>query len=138
MIAPARHPHCRSFLSGSASPHGELRFRGICAKGLTLLAASILLASLAFAQPQGHITSIDPMSGKVNDDVTLSGEKLGKSSVTSVFLSDDKNDYKATIVSQTDDKIVVKVPRVKPGVYNLSLGTASTIMILPVRFTVQE
>jgi hypothetical protein len=138
MIAPARHPYCRSFLSSSVSPRGELRFRGIYAKGLALLAASILLASLVFAQPQGHITNIDPMSGKVNDDVTLSGEKLGKGSVTSVFLSDDKNDYKATIVSQADDKIVVKVPRVKPGVYNLSLGTASTIMILPVRFTVQE
>jgi len=98
----------------------------------------MLLAPLAFAQPQGHITGIDPMSGKVNDDVTLSGEKLGKSSVTSVYLSDDKNDYKATIVSQADDKIVLKVPHVKAGVYNVSLGTTSTIMILPVHFTVQE
>jgi hypothetical protein len=126
MIAPA------------SRSYGDLRFRRSYMKGLLLLVVSILLASLAFAQPQGNVTSVDPMSGKVNDDVTLSGEKLGKSSVTSVFLSDDKNDYKATIVSQADDKIVMKVPRVKPGVYNVSLGTTSTIMILPIHFTVQE
>jgi hypothetical protein len=138
MIAPASHPQRRGFLSRGAGPRRELSFRRCYAKGLSLLAASILLASLAFAQPQGQITSIDPMSGKVNDDVTLAGQKLGKTSVTSVYLSDDKNDYKATIVSQADDKIVLKVPHVKAGVYNVSLGTASTIMILPVHFTVQE
>jgi hypothetical protein len=134
MIAPARHAHCRRF------PDASLKegFRSDYMKSLLLLAALISLASLAFAQPQGNVTGVDPMSGKVNDDVTLSGEKLGKSSVTSVFLSDDKNDYKATIVSQADDKIVMKVPRVKPGVYNVSLGTTSTIMILPIHFTVQE
>jgi hypothetical protein len=36
---------------------------------------------------------LEPSSGKVNASVTLAGENLGKSSVSAVFLSDDKTDY---------------------------------------------
>jgi hypothetical protein len=98
-------------------------------------AAALLLAP--FARPQS-IASVDPSEGKVNDEVTVSGTKLGKSSVGSVFLSDDKNDYKAAIVSQADDKVVMKVPSVKPGSYNVSVLSGGRIVILPVRFKVDE
>ncbi len=105
---------------------------------LCFLAAAMLLAPLVWAEGSPHITGVDPPSGKVNDSITLSGDNLGKDSVTSIFLSDDKEDYKATIVSQADDKIVIKVPKVKPGAYNISIGDAKTIMILPIRFTVEQ
>ncbi len=102
-----------------------------------LLAASVFLASLVFAQATPRVTSVEPSSGKVNDNVTLTGENLGKGSVSAVFLSDDKTDYKATVVEQAAEKIVMKVPQVKPGDYNVSVQSADKIFIMPVRFKVQ-
>src|ERR1700730_854246 len=78
-----------------------------------LLAGMILFASLAVAQNAPQVTGVDPDTGKVNDTVTVSGSNLGKASVSSVYLSDDKNDYKAVIVDQSDAKITMKVPQVK-------------------------
>lgn len=78
-----------------------------------------------------------PSSGKVNDSVTLTGQNLGKDSVSAVFLSDEKDDYKATVVEQGAERIIIKVPQVKPGNYNISVGVADKILIMPVRFTVQ-
>lgn len=102
------------------------------------LSGLILFASLAVAQSAPQITGVDPASGKVNDTVTLSGSNLGKAAVSSVYLSDDKNDFKATIVDQSDDKITMKVPQVKAGGYNVSLQVGDKLFIKPVKFTVQE
>jgi hypothetical protein len=105
-----------------------------------LVAAALLtlLSPLLFAQGSPLVTGVDPSSGKVNDTVTVTGENLGKGAVSAVFLSDDKTDYKATLVEQDEEKIVMKVPHVKPGHYNISIQTGNTIYIQPVRFTVQE
>ncbi|HEV7966557.1 MAG TPA: IPT/TIG domain-containing protein [Candidatus Acidoferrales bacterium] len=104
----------------------------------TLLAAVILLSTLAVAQNAPQVTAVDPASGKVNDTVTVSGNNLGKASVSSVFLSDDKNDYKATIVDQSDDKITAKIPQVKPGDYNISVQVGDKLFIKPVKFKVEQ
>jgi IPT/TIG domain len=84
-----------------------------------------------------HVTGVDPDSGKANDTITVAGENLEKSKVSAVFLSDDKDDHKAVVVSQAADKIVIKVPDVKPGSYNVSIQAGNNIFIQPVRFTVQ-
>ncbi len=108
---------------------------------LALLAAAallVLLGLLLFAQGSPRVTGVDPSSGKVNDTVTVAGENLGKGAVSAVFLSDDKTDYKATLVEQDEEKIVMKVPHVRPGRYNISIQTGNAIYIQPVRFTVQE
>jgi len=55
----------------------------------------ILLAPLIFAQSTPQVTGGRASVGKVNDTVTVSGQNLGKDAVSAVFLSDDKNDYKA-------------------------------------------
>jgi IPT/TIG domain len=102
------------------------------------LAGLVVFASAVIAQNAPQITSVDPSSGKVNDAVVVSGSNLGKGSVASVYLSDDKNDYKATIVSQNDDKITVKVPQVKPGDYNVSLEVGDKLFIKPVKFKVEQ
>ena len=102
-----------------------------------LLAAVVLFASLAVAQNAPQVTGVDPASGKVNDTVTVSGNNLGKDSVSSVYLSDDKNDYKTTIVDQSDDKITVKVPQVKAGDYNVSIQVGNNLFIKPVKFKVE-
>jgi len=107
-------------------------------KRWVILAGVILASSLAIAQNSPQITGVDPASGKVNDTVTVSGNNLGKGSVSSVFLSDDKSDFKAAIVEQSDDKITVKVPQVKAGDYNVSLQVGDKLFIKPVKFKVQE
>jgi hypothetical protein len=103
-----------------------------------LVGAAVLLASLVVAQGTPQITGVDPSSGKVNETVTVMGQNLGKDAVSSVFLSDDKSDFKATVVEQVADKIVFKIPQVKAGSYNISIQVGDKIFIKPVRFTVQE
>jgi hypothetical protein len=102
------------------------------------LAGVVLFSSLAIAQNAPQVTGVDPGSGKVNDTVTVSGSNLGKATVSSVFLSDEKNDYKAVIVEQSDDKITMKVPQVKPGDYNVSVQVGDKLFIKPVKFKVEQ
>jgi hypothetical protein len=89
------------------------------------------------AQNSPKVNMVDPLTGKVNDSVTLTGQNLGKDAVSGVFLSDDKDDFKATLVEQENAKIVLKVPQVKSGGYNISIQEGDKILILPLRFTVQ-
>ncbi len=85
-----------------------------------------------------QVTSVDPSSGKVNDSVSVIGADLGKNNVSAVYLSDDKIDYKATVVEQSAEKIIIKVPEVKSGNYNISIQVGDKLFIKPVRFKVQE
>jgi hypothetical protein len=102
------------------------------------LAAVVLLSPLIFAQSNPQVTGVDPPSGKVNDSVTVSGTNLEKSSVAAVYLSNDNDDFKATVTDQTAEKIVIKIPQVKSGVYRISVLVGDKILIKPVRFTVEE
>ncbi len=98
----------------------------------------LLLSNLVLAQGAPRLTGVDPGTGKVGASITVSGENLGKANVAAVFLSDANSDYKATVVDQAADKIVIKVPAVKPGNYNISLQVKNEIFIQPIRFTVEE
>jgi hypothetical protein len=106
-------------------------------KRWVILAGMILFSSLTLAQNAPQVTGVDPDTGKVNDTVTVSGSNLGKASVSSVYLSDDKNDYKAVIVDQSDVKITMKVPQVKAGGYNVSIQVGDKLFIKPVKFKVE-
>ena len=108
------------------------------ARRLIFVAVVALLSPLLFAQSTPQITGVEPPTGKVNDTVTISGQNLGKDAVSAVYLSDDKNDYRATVVDQAAEKIVVKVPQVKSGNYNVSIQVGDKLFIKPVRFKVQE
>jgi hypothetical protein len=101
------------------------------------VAVAGLFIPASLAQDIVRVTGVDPATGKANDIVTVAGENLGKGKVSAVFLSDDKDDHKASVVSQEADKIVIKVPDVKPGSYNVSIQTGNSIFIQPIRFTVQ-
>ena len=116
----------------------KLLQRGVSARRLVFMAAVVLFSPLLFAQSTPQITGVEPPAGKVNDTVTISGENLGKDAVSAVYLSDDKNDYRATVVDQSQAKIVVKVPQVKSGNYNVSIQVGDKLFIKPVRFKVQE
>lgn len=112
----------------------------ISAALLTIAIAALFVFVLlpVTAQTNSRITAVDPTSGKVNDTITITGDSLGKAVVSGVFLSDDTNDHKATIVDQEASKIVFKVPQVKAGDYNVSIQVGNSLLIQPVRFTVQD
>ena len=116
----------------------NIKRRGRSYQRWLILAGVVLISSLAIAQSAPQVTAVDPSSGKVNDTITVSGNNLGKASVSSVFLSDDKSDFKAAIVDQGDDKITMKVPQVKAGDYNISIQVGDKLFIKPVKFKVQE
>jgi hypothetical protein len=93
---------------------------------------------MAFAQGvPPRISAVEPGAGKAGATITANGENLGKQIVVAVFLSDSDADHKAVVVEQTAEKIVLRVPAVKPGSYNLSVQVKNDIFIQPVRFTVE-
>jgi hypothetical protein len=105
---------------------------------LCLLATVTLLVQFVGAQARPKVTAVDPQAGKVGDNVTLTGETLGKDGVSAVFLSDDTTDHKAVVVEQSAAKIVMKVPQLKAGSYNIGIQVGDQIFVLPLRFSVQE
>lgn len=103
---------------------------------IIIFAAGALMPTRSVsAQNNSRVTAVEPTSRKTGDQVTISGEGLGKATVVAVFLSDDKNDYKAAVVDQEANKIVFKVPRVRDGDYNVSIQVGGSILIQPVRFS---
>jgi hypothetical protein len=126
------------FLPLPGTKEGKERYGNRLVRMRLMFLAAVFLAPLIFAQGTPEVTGVDPTSGKVNDTVTITGQNLGKESVSSVFLSDDKTDYKATIVEQKAEQIVMKVPQVNPGGYNVSIQVGDKIFIKPLRFTVEE
>jgi len=109
--------------------------------GLLVLIAAFLVGltvrSRGAQAPSPKVTGVNPDTGKTDDTVTIAGENLEKSRVSAVFLSDDNDDFKASVVSQATDKIVFKVPAVRPGGYHVSIQSGNSIFIQPIRFTVQ-
>lgn len=134
----ARPDYGKVSLGLSAKSAATPRCRKAFWQRWALFAGVILVACWAAAQSAPQVTGVDPNSGKVNDTVTVSGSNLGKAAVSSIYLSDDKNDYKATVVDQADDKITIKVPQVKPGGYNISIQVGDKLFIKPVKFKVEQ
>jgi hypothetical protein len=139
-------------ISICSSHSGKRGFKGrrrSAALGVIGFVAALALLSLVLA-PQttvlaqtagAKVTSVDPGTGKVNDQITVTGTNLGKATVSGVYLSDDKDDFKATIVDQDAGKIVMKVPQVKAGSYNISIlvgGATGSLLIQPIHFSVEE
>jgi hypothetical protein len=86
--------------------------------------------------------SVEPASGKVGDEVTVSGENLDAKFVKEVYFTDGKTDFKLEVTQQAAEWIKVKIPaKVKPGRYSLMVLTAEKIPKLieqPVKCTVEE
>ena len=135
---PASDLSHNEFLSLPGTKEGKGRYRNKNTRRRLMFLAAVLLAPLIFAQGVPQLTAIEPSSGKVNETVTIKGENLGKDSVSSVFLSDDKSDYKATVVEQSAEKIIIKIPQVKAGGYNISIQVGDKVYIKPLKFTVEE
>jgi len=136
--AHSNHPSSSRHFSPRVTGKGSERRRPVTHGIWAVALLALFLVPIVVAQNPAKVTALDPVSGKVNDDVTLTGENLGKESVAAVFLSDAQDDFKATLVEQAEQKILMKVPQVKAGSYNLSIQIKDQILILPLRFQVTE
>jgi hypothetical protein len=108
---------------------------------LRFVMASIVLAVLAasvWGQGSPRVTSVEPTAAKIGATVTVHGENLSKGNVAAVFVSNSSDDFPATVVEQSDAKIVIKIPKVKAGDYNVSIQVKNDILIQPIRLAVQE
>jgi len=123
----------QSLFGDSRSTFHSLVIAALCVAAVMAL----IVTGSALAQQSSRVTAVDPTSAKVADQVTASGDKLGKPPVSGIFLSDDKDDFKATVISQADDKIVFKVPQVKAGRYNISIQVGGSLLIEPVKLTIE-
>ena len=102
---------------------------------LSLISASALSAF----QGVPRCTAVDPETAKTGDTVNVTCENLGKASFADVFLTDEKDDIKVTVMDHTADKLRIQVPNVKPGRYHLEFLTANKASMVeqPVVLTVQ-
>jgi len=98
---------------------------------------TFLLHSLLWAQASPKITGVEPGTAKVGANITVNGENLGKEVVEAIYFSDDAKDYKAEVSQQSATKLVVKIPDLKAGPYNISVKVGDNIFIQPVRMTVE-
>jgi hypothetical protein len=95
------------------------------------------MVCLAWAQAGPKVSTVEPATGKAGSSVTVSGENLGKDVVEGVYFSDDEKDYPAELSEQSANKVVVKIPAVKAGGYNIAVKVGNNIFIQPVRVSVE-
>jgi hypothetical protein len=91
-----------------------------------------------------RMTTVEPMSAKIGDVVSVSGENLDKDNVSEIFLTDNKSDFKVQITGQAATAIKFRVPdSVKPGRFGLVIRTPGSQAnpakdyVQPVKLTVE-
>lgn len=106
-----------------------------------LLLAAIFPALLAVAlwgfDNSPRLTAVDPDTAKVGDAAVAKGENLGKGTVLELYLTDGKNDVKATITEQTSEQIKFTVPKVAAGRYRLMTANKAAMIEQPVVLTIE-
>ena len=103
-----------------------------------LIGSAILLADTALPQ----VRTVDPLSVKAGDVVTLGGENLDQAYVAGIILTDGTTDFKAAITEQAATTIKIKVPgSLKPGRFGVVLRLkkdATKEIEQPVKVTIEE
>lgn len=91
-----------------------------------------------------RMTTVEPVSAKIGDVVTASGEHLDKENVAELFLTDQKSDFKVEVTEQSATAVKFRVPAsVKPGRFGLVIRTPGTAAnpakdyVQPVRITIE-
>lgn len=104
-----------------------------------LMAASLVVYA---EQAMPRMTSIDPLSGKRGDVISVTGENLQKDQVAKVYLTDGKNDVPVEVLEQTATTIKFKIPaKAAPGrltVMVLTTGKDAKLIEQPVKVLVEE
>lgn len=105
--------------------------------GIVVVLATALVTGV-WGQGSPRVTGVDPATAKVGASVTVKGENLQKENVAAVYVSNSSDDFPAVVVEQTNAKIVIKIPKVKAGDYQVSIQVKNDILIQPVRLAVAE
>jgi len=106
---------------------------------LSVAAPPILIAQ----ENLPRFTAVDPTSGKVGTEITVTGENIGKNMVAKVYFTDGQNDIEVPAVDQTDTTLKIAIPqKAKLGVrYRLMIltrGKDPKLIEQPVRVEVTE
>ena len=102
-----------------------------------LLAATLVLFG---QEAMPRMSSVDPVSGKAGDEITVAGENLDKASVGKVYLTDGKNDLVCEVTGQTATEIKLKIPAKATGRLALMILTAGKepkLIEQPVKITIE-
>ena len=111
---------------------------------IPLFLLSVAAPPILFAQENlPRFTAVDPTSGKVGTEITVTGENIGKSVVAKVYFTDGQNDIEVAAVDQTDTSLKVTIPaKAKVGIrYRLMIltrGKEPKLIEQPVRVEVTE
>jgi hypothetical protein len=109
---------------------------------LLLLAGLIGPAILLAEAPMPQIKTVDPLSVKAGEVVSLEGENLDQEYVAGIILTNGTTDFKAAITEQTTTAIKIKVPStLKPGRFGVVIRLkkdATREIEQPVKVTVEE
>jgi hypothetical protein len=107
-----------------------------------LLAAVVGVAILAAQSAMPMMRTVDPMTAKAGDVLTVTGENLEQAKVAEVYLTDGEHDYKAKITEQSTDTLKLIVPTsAKPGRLALLViprGKNPQPIEEPVKVTIEE
>jgi IPT/TIG domain-containing protein len=108
-----------------------------------VLVALVLLAPqmMSAQAPTPRLVSVDPVTGKAGDVISVTGENLEKTVVVELYLTDGKNDLKVPIGEQNSTTIKFTVPAsTKAGRYSLMVLTAGKepkLIEQPVKVTIE-
>lgn len=108
---------------------------------LILLAALIVPLSLYGQAAMPRMTTVEPATGKVGDELTVTGENLDKPNVAKLYLTDGKNDIEVAMTGQAATTIKFKIPAsAKPGrlaLMILTRGKEPKLIEQPVKVTIE-
>jgi hypothetical protein len=86
-----------------------------------LLLLSLVLPVVAAPRdpiPTPIMRSVEPRTAKAGDEVTVTGDNLGKDIVLEVYLTDRTNKVKVTVLDQNSTTVKFTVPaNIKPAKY---------------------
>jgi len=105
---------------------------------LVISATLLTLSAHSGTSSTFRITAVEPATVRVGSTITLKGENLTRDNVAGVFVSNASDDFPAPIVSQMGTRIVVQIPKVKAGDYNISIQVKRDVLIQPIRLTVRD
>ncbi len=112
---------------------------------LSFVSTLLLAAGIsAFAQDAlPRMLSVDPLSGKKGDVISVTGENLDKANVDKVFLTDEKNDTPVEVTEQTATTIKFKIPDkaatgVRLAIMILTTGKDAKYIEQPVKIMIEQ
>lgn len=110
---------------------------------MSFVAPLLLAASFAIFAQEGmpKITTVAPDTGKIGDEITVSGEHLEKAQVAKLYLTDGKNDVLVEVTEQAATTLKFKIPaKATPGRFALMLlttGKEPKLIEQPVKVNVE-